>query len=251
MGTVTIVAEKENHELYNSISFEEEKIDICTLGDPADFVRESRSDLIILDCGSHVEKGLQFLKEIKALKPNIPVIYITDRGSEGTVLKAFKTGARDFFKKPVNIPELQKTVKGILSVKKATQEKRHQFKTEESQHNEVISGITTDEPLSVIRVIRYIEDNLLKTINLEMLANQANISKYHFCRLFKRYMGTTPMQFVLARRIIKAKELLRREGLTISMVAAEAGFSELSSFTEQFKKFTGKTPTQYKKSLKK
>ena len=83
-----------------------------------------------------------------------------------------------------------------------------------------------------------------------MLANQANVSKYHFCRLFKRRMGTTPMQFVLARRIIRAKELLRREGLTISMVAAEAGFSELSSFTEQFKKFTGKTPTQYRKSLK-
>lgn len=250
MGTVTIIAEKENHELYNSISFEEEKIDVCTLGDPVDFVRKSPSDLIILDCGSHVEKGLQFLKEIKALKPNIPVIYITDHGSEDTVLKAFKTGARDFFKKPINISELQKTVKGILSVRKATQEKRRQFKSDEFRHDEVIRKVTTDQPLSVIRVIRYIEDNLLKPISLEMLANQANISKYHFCRRFKSCMGTSPMQFVLAKRIIKAKELLKREGLTISMVAAEAGFSELGSFTEQFKKFTGQTPTQYKKSLK-
>ena len=250
MGTVTVIAEKEDHELYNSISFKEEKIDVCTLGDSVDFVRKSPSDLIILDCGSHAEKGLQFLKEIKTLKPNIPVIYITDHGSEDTVLKAFKTGARDFFKKPINISELRKTVEGILSVRKATREKRHQFKSEELGHEEVIGKATTDQPLSVIRVIRYIEDNFLKPINLEMLANQANVSKYHFCRLFKRRMGTTPMQFVLARIIIRAKELLRREGLTISMVAAEAGFRELSSFTEQFKKYTGKTPTQYTKSLK-
>jgi DNA-binding response OmpR family regulator len=48
------------------MSFKEEKIDICTLGDPVDFVRKSPSDLIILDCGSHAEKGLHFLKEIKS-----------------------------------------------------------------------------------------------------------------------------------------------------------------------------------------
>jgi DNA-binding NtrC family response regulator len=205
MGTVTVIAEKENHELYNSISFKEEKIEICTLENPVDVVRESPSDLIALDCGSHVEKGLHLLKEIKALKPDIPVIYITDHGSEDAVLKAFKTGARDFFKKPINIPELQKTVEGILSVRKATRERRRQFKSEEFGHEEVSGKATSDQPLSVIRVVRYIEDNFLKPINLEMLANQANVSKYHFCRLFKRRMGTTPMQFVLARRIIRAK----------------------------------------------
>jgi DNA-binding NtrC family response regulator len=89
-------------------------------GNPVDFVRKSLSDLIILDWAPYAERSLQSLKEIKSLKPNIPVIYITDHASEETVLKAFKTGARDFFKKPINVPELQKTVKGILSVRKAT-----------------------------------------------------------------------------------------------------------------------------------
>ncbi len=249
MSTVTVIAEKENHELYKSFSLEGKTINTCSLNNAIVFTQQNRSDLILLDCGFDVENGLQLLKELKGFHPRTPIIFLADSGSDDIVLKAFKKGARDFFKKPVNIFELQETVNGIISVKKEAKENRHPFRNFINPE-ELLRKVTTNQPVTLIRAIRYIDLNFQKKISLEELANEANVSKYHFCRLFKKHIGISPMKFVLSKKIIKAKELLRRENLNISMVAAEVGFNDISSFIEQFKKFTGITPTNYKKSLR-
>jgi len=250
MGTVIVITEKVNHELYTSFSLEGESVKIYPLKGAIDFSMQNFSDLIILDSGFEVENGLELLKKMKALLPGTPVIFLTDVDSEDVVLKAFKTGARDFFKKPVNIVELQETVKGILSVKKGTKESRKRFRQRVFPDEEILHTPTTSQPINIIRVIRYIEENLSSAITLEKLAHEANTSKYHFCRLFKKHIGLSPMKFVISLRIMKAKNLLRMPNSHISSVASDVGFNDLSSFIVQFKKFTGTTPSQYKKSCK-
>lgn len=250
MASVIIIAEKDNHELYTFFSLDENKFSICTLKDALDFTEQTLCDLILLDCGFDVDKGLHLLKELKGIQSQTPIIFLTDLGSEDIVLKAFKTGARDFFKKPVNLFELQETIMGILSVKKATRENRRPFKNRRFRNEDLFKQVTTSQPVNLIRAVHYIDNNMQKEISLEELANEANVSKYHFCRLFKKHIGISPMQFVRSRKIMKAKELFRRNASNISAVASEVGYNDLSSFTEQFKKFTGITPTQYRKSLK-
>jgi len=61
----------------------------------------------------------------------------------------------------------------------------------------------------------------------------------------------SPIKFLLSMRITKAKGLLKREEAYISTVASSVGFNDLSSFTVQFKKFTGMTPIKFKLSKKK
>jgi len=251
MGTVIVITEKENKGLYSSFSLEGESIKICPIKGAIDFITQNFSDLIILDAGFDVEKGFELLKEIKVLLPGTPVIFLTDIDAEDVVLKAFKTGARDFFKKPFHIAELRETVMGILSVKKGTKEKRQRFRQSASPHEKSLVKLTPNHPINVIRVIRYIEENLSGSINLEKLAHEATTSKYHFCRLFKKHMGLTPMKFVISLRIMKAKNLLKIPDSLISSVASDVGFNDLSSFIVQFKKFTGTTPSQYKESCKK
>jgi AraC family transcriptional regulator len=191
------------------------------------------------------------LKEIKSMHPGIPVVFITDITSEDIILRAFKNGARDFLKKPLNILELQETVLGILSVKKVARERRRPFQQRSFRHEAFLKKVTTEQPANLIRCVHYIHNNIQKDITLEELAEKANVSKYHFCRLFKKHIGISPIKFILSRKITLAKELMRRQEANISMIAAELGFNDVSSFSEKFKQLTGITPTQFRKSLKK
>jgi AraC-like DNA-binding protein len=81
-------------------------------------------------------------------------------------------------------------------------------------------------------------------ITLVELAQKAGMSKYHFSRVFKRYIGMTPIKFVTLRKIEKAKELLKRRDFNVSAVAYQLGFNDVSTFIKQFKKFTGLTPAK-------
>jgi AraC-like DNA-binding protein len=112
--------------------------------------------------------------------------------------------------------------------------------------DKVISGYAID----FHNAIRYIEENLSNVICLDDIAEKANVSKYHFCRLFKKRVGMSPLRFATCMRIEKAKELLKNDDLTISTAAANVGFNDISSFIKQFKRLTGMTPSSYRKFLK-
>lgn len=224
---------------------------VCTLKGARDFVKAHQADLILLDCGSEVSRGLSLLEELKAHRPDIPILFVTDDRSSDTAVKAFRTGARDFIGKPVNILELRITIEHLLQIKRASQEKRSPLAISEYfEKGEFIQGITTEKPAYILRAFRYIEENLSDKISLDMLAKEAHLSKYHFCRLFFRHTGMTPMKFTTFMRMQRAKELLKREDFTVSVIATQVGFNDLGTFIRQFKKHTSVTPTVYKGSLK-
>jgi YesN/AraC family two-component response regulator len=248
---IVIIAEKDFHRLYRSFSSKGDMVYECIPGESKEVIEKCRADLILLDCGSEVNNGLQLLKDIKAQHPGIPVIFLTEIDSEEAVLKAFKAGARDFFKKPINIFELQETVDGILSLKKSTRECRHPYKSVSSHNTGLLKGITTSQPVKLINVINHIENNLSTRLNLDILSEKAGLSKYHFCRIFKNHIGVSPMKFLMSMRIAKAKKLLKREDANVSKVASSLGFNDLSSFTVQFRKITGTTPIKFRKSQEK
>jgi len=90
----------------------------------------------------------------------------------------------------------------------------------------------------------YICDNLDNKLRLEELAKVAAISPFHLLRLFTKYTGITLHQFILVRRIEKAKDLLKNK-YSISDVCYTLGFSDQSHFTRCFKRMIGLTPRQY------
>ena len=126
-GKVLIITDRQDEALYKDLVFAEEAIEIYSFNEAPEAIKDCRVDLILLDCNINVDEGLQVLKNNKTSCPSIPNIFITEARREGVVLSAFRAGARDFFRKPVNLPELQETVKGILSFKKSDQEKRAPF----------------------------------------------------------------------------------------------------------------------------
>lgn len=94
------------------------------------------------------------------------------------------------------------------------------------------------------QVTEYITEHLHQDVKLIELAAIAQMSPYHFLRLFKQSMGLTPHQYILQRRIEKAKCLLQHSNLSIAEVAANVGFCDQSHFTRYFKRIIGVTPKQ-------
>ena len=82
-------------------------------------------------------------------------------------------------------------------------------------------------------------------LTLEELAAAANLSKFHFLRLFKATYGVTPMEYVSQRRIERAQDLLRATNLTVTEVCFAVGFSSLGTFSRRFREIVGVTPTEF------
>lgn len=98
------------------------------------------------------------------------------------------------------------------------------------------------------RIKDYIESNINHKLTLKELAQVANLSEYHFQRLFQQTFGASPAHWVNRRRIGLAKKLLKTSpsrSLSISQIAVDCGFYDQSHFTHTFKKTTGVTPKKY------
>jgi AraC family transcriptional regulator len=96
-------------------------------------------------------------------------------------------------------------------------------------------------------VVDFIESNLDAAPTLEQMAAVARLSPYHFARQFKAAAGLPPHQYVLTRRVERAKELLQsRTEPSLAQVAARAGFSDQSQFYHHFRRLVGVTPGRFR-----
>src|SRR6267142_1373107 len=97
------------------------------------------------------------------------------------------------------------------------------------------------------RARRYIDECYALPLDLAEISKQACLSRYHFLRLFRDTFETTPHQYLIQRRIEKAKELLRSRSLSVTDVCFEVGFQSLGSFSSLFRKCVGHAPINYRK----
>jgi AraC family transcriptional regulator len=98
-------------------------------------------------------------------------------------------------------------------------------------------------------VVEYIEEHLVRGLTLEQMAAVAHISPYHFARQFRAATGRPPHQYVILRRVERARDLLHtRTDLSLAEVAVSAGFSDQSQFSHHFKRLVGVTPGRFRTS---
>jgi len=98
-------------------------------------------------------------------------------------------------------------------------------------------------------VVEYIEANLDREIALSALADAAGLSTHYFSELFKQSVHVSPHQYVLRRRIERARKLLSDPRVTVLEAAVRSGFSDQSHFTKIFRRIVGVTPTGYRVAL--
>jgi AraC family transcriptional regulator len=100
-------------------------------------------------------------------------------------------------------------------------------------------------------VVEFIEEHLDASPTLEQIAAVARLSPYHFARQFRTATGLPPHEYVIGRRVERAKQSLQGGGdLSLAEVAARAGFSDQSQFSRHFKRLVGVTPGQFRRSAR-
>lgn len=106
-------------------------------------------------------------------------------------------------------------------------------------------------PHTITRVTDLIEQELSRKIRIQELADAVGLSRSHFSRAFKRTTGQSPQDFLIARRVNRARDLLAGSDMGIDAIATTVGFSSQAHLTTAFKERVGVTPAKYRAAWKK
>lgn len=98
----------------------------------------------------------------------------------------------------------------------------------------------------VKRACAYINQNYSAELTVQGIAEQLSINQNYFIKLFRREMGTTPNQYVIDVRLLRAASMLMQTDHTVYQISAACGFNTPSYFIKAFKKRFGKTPNEYR-----
>ncbi len=108
------------------------------------------------------------------------------------------------------------------------------------------SIVTARDERRIAESLRLIERAAEEPLSLASLARKAAMSPYHFLRVFRAVAGTTPHQFVLGLRLRHAAARMRDTAASISTIAYQSGFNDLSEFNRRFRRVMGVTPSTYR-----
>ncbi len=104
---------------------------------------------------------------------------------------------------------------------------------------------------SIKTALTYIKDNYKEKIYIADLAEQASLNEQYFCRLFKKAIGRSPIEYINEYRIKQTRRLLEETNLSVTEICLECGYNNLGNFLREFRKYTGTTPLQYRKNSEK
>ncbi len=106
------------------------------------------------------------------------------------------------------------------------------------------------EPEAVTAAKRFVQAHAEESITLEQVVQEVHVSRFYFCKLFKRSTGMTLTEYIARVRVEKAKALLVDPSRRISEVVFAAGFGSVPQFNSMFKRHVGMAPTDYRASLR-
>jgi AraC family transcriptional regulator len=104
------------------------------------------------------------------------------------------------------------------------------------------------DPRRLKRVCEFIEANFDRQLHLDQLAQVACLSRYHFARAFKNATGHTVHQYLTAKRLDRAKELLAANESSIADISFQCGFSTQGTFTKAFVRSLSISPGRYRRA---
>ena len=195
--------------------------------------RPNEIDLVILDVKMPGESGTGILRKLKEISPELCIIMLTGHSSEDVAIQAVKGHADEYLEKPCSPHRIQEAIETLLAARRRR------------------SGSGADDMGDKIaRVKEYLERNCFKRVALTDAGRAVCLSPKYLSRVFKQATGKGFSEYRLGIQIEKAKELLAGGGHNVSEISDKLGYLNPESFIRQFKKFTGFTPTGYRKRHK-
>ena len=246
---ILVVEDNYDMRLYIRGILEERGFEVCEARDGAEglaLALEQIPDLIVSDVMMPNMDGLEMVTRLHASdKTNhIPIILLTARQSEAQVVEGFRLGVDDYVTKPFSPFILEARIENILSVRKKLWES-YKNSGNISTYKNLLPENSVKQQF-VTRITDIIEAHICDPLfGVEQLASELNMSVNQLFRKVKAIMNTTPYTVLVQIRMGRAVTLMRETDKTISEIALEVGYQELSNFSRAFKKFYEESPSSY------
>ena len=95
--------------------------------------------------------------------------------------------------------------------------------------------------------IKYIDEHLNEKLTVEEICEQVPLSRFYFCRLFRKNTGMSPVEYITQRRVSTAKKMILNTDMSISEIAEHVGFGSFSNFSNRFRQTEGVSPREFRK----
>ncbi len=206
--------------------------------------KEHIPDLIISDIMMPGTDGYELCKTLKndIETSHIPIILLTAKASEDSLMEGLKIGADDYITKPFNSRILLSKIKNLIEIRRQLQEKIQIQKTLLPPEIEVKS---LDR-----KFMEEVHDIILANLSdpefdIEMLTRKLLMGRSSVFRKIKAITGETPNDYIRTFRLHRAEQLFRQSSGNVTEVAMEVGFSSSSYFSTCFTKLFGITPKDF------
>ncbi|PXW90115.1 AraC family two component transcriptional regulator [Pseudogracilibacillus auburnensis] len=186
-------------------------------------------DLIITDIRMPKMTGIDFITLLKEKHTEIPVIVISGYDDFLYVREALRLGVKDYLLKPISRKELASILDAIFMNKVKNDE-----------------GRESNDSMVIHQIKELIDKNVEGDLSLEYISKALNLHPNYISNLFRKQTNLKLSDYILTRRMEKAKELLKNTNLKIYDIAFLTGFSNPKYFSSVFKKSEGMTPHQYR-----
>ena len=202
--------------------------------------------IILMDIEMPGLNGIEAAKRILNQLPNCRIIFVTAYSLFQYAYEAVKMGTYDYILKPVNPDDVARAVRSCID----RAETEEELKAMAPMAETLSAGASMDKTaLLMANVKKYLQHNyMLYDVSLDSISDILNINASYFSMLFKKSFGVNFVDYLTSLRINAARELLTDPFLSAAEVANMVGYESPNYFTRVFKKNTGLTPTEYRKT---
>ena len=225
---ISLILEQEGYAAHIGTTIVEEALDELSKSDYA---------LVLIDINlRNGSDGVELGKYLLQLD-TMPYIYITSYSDNVTIDRVKDTRPHGIIVKPFKPLDIKTTVSIVLN----------NYKHKNIDVLRTDTQLINDVPFLLKNVVKFIEDNISNRIDVNHLAKLTHWSCQHFIRIFTQFMGVTPYQFILKKKMEKAKILITETNISMKDIAFELGFKSYGNFSKIFKRETGKKPDEFRK----
>lgn len=209
-----------------------------------DLAQQHIPDLIISDVMMPQMDGKEFCQKVKTdiKTSHIPVILLTAKKSEETMVQGLDSGCNLYLTKPFNLEILQLSIKNLLRERNMIQEQnRNKIQINASE----VNVTSLDDQLiqkAVALVEKYMEDPQL---SVEFLSKELGMSRVHLYKKLQSITGKSPIEFIRLIRLKRASQLLAKSQLNVSEIAYMVGYNNAKYFAKHFKAEFSILPSEY------
>jgi signal transduction histidine kinase/DNA-binding response OmpR family regulator len=204
-------------------------------------------DLIISDIMMPGANGYELCRVLKndIRTSHVPIILLTAKASEISIIRGLETGADDYVTKPFSTKILGVRIKNLIDLRRQLQVKRKRQMT--LQPTEI--SVSSVDEVFYKELQDVIEKNLSDTeFNVEQLGKKLYMSRASLYRKIMALTGESPLQFIRSYRLKRAAQLLKANFGNVTEVAIEVGFSNIAYFSQCFKEEFHQLPSTFQAS---